>query len=560
MRARNHSVVLISSLLAATTICAAPAESEFVYLARPGDTLISIAGQMLAQANDWPKLQSLNKIEDPKRLQPQQAIRIPIALLKQEPANATLLNSNGAVTFTHANTPAGANNLQAGSALPEQSQITTGQNGFVSVRLPDGSTLNIPPASTVQLEKLRRYQATPAYNTQVLVQQGRVETQVAKQAPSSRFNINSPLAIAGVRGTAFRVQFDPETKSTRTEVEEGKIGLSANTTPHSTKKIKTATPELNLTAGFGAIASPDGQLGQAIALLPAPQLNPAETTQERTTLRFRPNLPDGKTAARYKTQIAQDPAFTNVLIEHISPAAEVKLAAPEDGAYFLRIRGVDAQGLEGQTTQQPFIVAARPEPPLLQAPNNQAKVRNTQLTLQWAEVANARYRLQIAAAANPTQALIDVTSDTPQHVLAIPQQLPLGEYVWRVATLTTKQGPWGDLSSFKLLAPPAGVAPPEESATQLSFRWPSEPSQTFVAQIATEATFKQPLLERPLNEPTLTIPRPAAGTYYIRYRAIDADGFVGPFSAAQRFTVQLRWTTGDGSAVNGSANAISFSQ
>jgi hypothetical protein len=33
------------------------------------------------------------------------------------------------------------------------------------------------------------------------------------------------------------------------------------------------------------------------------------------------------------------------------------------------------------------------------------------------------------------------------------------------------------------------------------------------------------------------VPLPSHGTYYMRYRAIDPDGFVGPYIAAQRFQV-----------------------
>ncbi len=45
------------------------------------------------------------------------------------------------------------------------------------------------------------------------------------------------------------------------------------------------------------------------------------------------------------------------------------------------------------------------------------------------------------------------------------------------------------------------------------------------------------LFEESFITPALDKPKPKSGTYYMRYRAIDADGFEGPFTAAQRFVV-----------------------
>jgi hypothetical protein len=55
--------------------------------------------------------------------------------------------------------------------------------------------------------------------------------------------------------------------------------------------------------------------------------------------------------------------------------------------------------------------------------------------------------------------------------------------------------------------------------------------------LANEPKFAKPLLAQTLHSPSVTLPLPNHGTYYMRYRAIDPDGFVGPFVAAQRFLV-----------------------
>jgi hypothetical protein len=43
--------------------------------------------------------------------------------------------------------------------------------------------------------------------------------------------------------------------------------------------------------------------------------------------------------------------------------------------------------------------------------------------------------------------------------------------------------------------------------------------------------------ERRLDQPSTSIARPEGGSYFMRVRATDADGFVGPFTRPQRIEV-----------------------
>jgi len=59
-------------------------------------------------------------------------------------------------------------------------------------------------------------------------------------------------------------------------------------------------------------------------------------------------------------------------------------------------------------------------------------------------------------------------------------------------------------------------------------------------QLSDDAAFGRVLVEQHLDEPRVTVPRPAGGTYYMRVQATDADGFVGPFSRTQTLQVPER--------------------
>jgi hypothetical protein len=98
---------------------------------------------------------------------------------------------------------------------------------------------------------------------------------------------------------------------------------------------------------------------------------------------------------------------------------------------------------------------------------------------------------------------------------------------------------------------PQTMAPVRDSGgKELSFGWPAEPGQSFLLQIAHDAGFKDLYLEKQLLQPGLSIPRPEPGTYYIRVRATDADGYVGAFSATQKLNIFSRWTSSDGQPVD----------
>ena len=55
----------------------APGVAEFVYRARPGDTLIGLSARLLLEPRRWPELQRRNAIADPRRIPLGSRIRIP---------------------------------------------------------------------------------------------------------------------------------------------------------------------------------------------------------------------------------------------------------------------------------------------------------------------------------------------------------------------------------------------------------------------------------------------------------------------------------------------------
>lgn len=518
-----------------------------------GDTLIGLSERYLEKPADWSRLQRLNKIANPKRLQPGSMVRIPLAWLREELASAEVLSVAGTVTGGD-----GAR-LAAGARLTPGAVVRTDADSFVTLRTPDGSLVAVQPRSEARISSVGRYVNTDIFSTLVRMVSGRIEALVNKLNGASRFEVQTDLAVAGVRGTKFRVATDrggaAAKPSAQTEVLEGAVGFAAGA---ASGQANATAQAVVVAAGYGSITDENGKPRPATALLPAPQIEAAAALQERLVARFR--FPPVSGAGRYQAQVASDRDFRLGIGDAGFTTAEIKFADLPDGEYFLRARAVDGLGLEGNDAVFAFRVKARPEPPLTTLPAPDGKLRATSASFNWAANPQAaNYRIQIAE----DEAFTRVVQD--QSVAAVEftsTALPFGEYFWRVRSIrgggpAADAGPWGDSRKFSLRPPPKSPEPPEETANGIAFNWSGEPGQRFLLQVARDALFTQLVEARELAEPKATIARPPQGTYYLRIRATDADGFVGPFTAPQRFVVINRvldsgganLTTGNGDPV-----------
>ena len=76
---------------------------------------------------------------------------------------------------------------------------------------------------------------------------------------------------------------------------------------------------------------------------------------------------------------------------------------------------------------------------------------------------------------------------------------------------------------------------------RLTLQWKSgSPGQTFQLQLARNREFSPLLKEEKLVEPKIQLQRPAGGVIYMRVKAIDSDGYEGPYvNHAARGALQL---------------------
>lgn len=508
------------------------APSAITYRARLGDTLSMIAERLTTKRSNWIALAKINAIRNDRAIPVGTAIVIPVALLLQDPGSAKVVALSGIVSATSADGK--TSSLEIGSTLYEGTRIETGQNSFLTLALADESRIALPSNSQVKLTSLRNARYTKSPVTEITVLQGRVDSRVSSLKESKgRFEVRSPLAVAGVRGTNFRV--DVSNNQMATEVLSGGVAVAQNNRPAA----------LTLQPGQGNVTDAHG-VGKAVKLLPEPEVSGGPALQERTTVRITVVPVPG--ARGYRTQIASDRAAQNILTEIDTGSGDIKIDGLADGNYFARMTAIDAQGLQGLPHVHAFKLKARPEPPLNIQPKG--KTRSANLTFSWSEMlAAGSYHLQVATDDKFSNPVIDEATLTSAQFST--EKLPLGSYFWRVATVLnrdgkTDHGPFGDAQAFTLMTP-VQLPKIDPAGNALAFSWQAEPGQKFVTEIARDAGFTSLFLTQATSAPEISIPNPPGGSYFIRIKAIDPDGYVGPFSAVQKIVVGSRWVTSDGS-------------
>ncbi len=516
-------ILLILLLLLAQTPDNAWAQ-YWIYTVRPGDSIWNVTEEYLADIGYWRRLQALNEIQHPERLPPGNRLRIPIAWLKLQPVAVRVVESRGEVEVAPATGQRAP--VSTGLLLSAGDAIRTGPTGSVTLEFGDHSRLSVQSNSYLILDRVSAYGETGMLDTRLRLEQGRADSRVVRQdRRGSSYEIWTPAAVSAVRGTRYRVGVaGPET---RTEVVEGTVSVAG------------AGRTWRAPARFGVLAEVGKPPAAPTPLLPPPATAGLPNRVERVPVRFQ--LAPLRGAVAYRMQIALDADFETLLFDTISKAPDIAGPDLPDGDYVLRLRGIDGRGLEGLDAYHRFTVKARPEPPFLLEPRPGAIVLERPPTLRWSKPEGADgYQVQLADSERFERPLILDTRQT-ETSLTPTQVSPPGWYYWRVATRTATggQGPFSDPQRFQL-QPAARADAPIVTQDSVVFRWSGAPGQRYQFQLAGDPEFTEPLINIRVTEPQATLAYPPSGIYYLRIKAIEADGREGPYSPIQQVNLPPR--------------------
>jgi hypothetical protein len=487
---------------------------------RQGDTLIGVVQQWTKPGTDWRTLATLNRIRDPRRLQPGSTVRIPRDLLLEEPMELDVLHAHGDVKVERPGVA--ATTLAGGMTVRSGDLVRTGRQSSVSLRAPDGSRIMLREDSVLHVLRHGKLGKNAVQDTALGLDKGAVDTQLAPTAAGHakpRLQIRTPVVNLGVRGTEFRTRSQGDESAV--EVLSGQVGAAGG-------KVS----EVPVQAGYGLVATPAGP-GAPMALPPAPDIQGLPLKVERLPLGLQWQA---AAAAGWRVQVHALGRPGQVLLDGVfkQPAAQWADDLP-DGRYGLRLRMVNEQGLEGRDGHFEFELRARPEPPFLSSPADRTRMAAAAQSLSWTrQPAAARYRLQVADSPDFAQPRIDRTDIRDPGVTV---EVPEGTQHWRVASVRTNgdTGPWSDAQSFTRVPRPEapGVDAPQAQPDGQLLRWRATPGMRYRLQVARDPAFSTLLADTVLDQPQWLLTKPEPGTYHVRVRSISPEGFEGPFGSPQ---------------------------
>lgn len=535
----------------------APAPTaDLVHTVQAGETLFGIADRFTGNPALWGDLQRHNRVPDPLRLPPGLAIRIPRAWLAPAPTYATVMYLSGAVRVRlpseNQETPA-----QPGQQLPEGSQIDVGGDGYLRLQMVDGSVARVPANSSLMLSRVRSQEVDHTTETRIDLKTGRVDAEVKpRETKAHRFEVETPLAVASVRGTQFGVEVQSDGTVTG-DVTRGVVALRG---ARPVQARKTASTGTSLQAGQGARVDNTGHVGDVRPLPGAPDLTAVPgVLADASFLRFALPAAVGDVTA-YRVRIARDAGLEDVLRNRKVPAgSDVQFDALDDGDYTLGVRAVDGVGLSGVESTRPLRVKARPVAPLIQQPSPDAVLRASAVEFACARPDGVeRFRLQVARDPGFDTLVLDTEMlQECRHTAA----LTPGRYHWRVASIRrlpsggADQGPFSSGRRFDLLAPPpTGPSPTARNDDgSLQLYWTAVPGYSYRVQVSRDMQFETTVYDQAQREPSLRVEHPPAGRYFVRIQTVDDEGNAGAFSPVQNVSVVTVLRDSDGNPVQDAA-------
>lgn len=503
---------------------------DWIYVVQPGDNLWTLTERHLKHLGYVGRLQRTNGIDNPYLLPPGTRLRIPLDWARRRLGVARVIGHGGSCTLARDGdvTPVA---ISMGTEVAVGDAVACAANSYVTLEFEDGSQLRVQPDSQIHLDAAWVYGDAGFFVNDVALPRGRTETSVPPRQPiTSRLRIVTPAATTSVRGTRFRVAADDTDGASRSEVERGRVSVNAQ------------QRSVSVLEGFGSVTHLGVAPSAAVPLLPPPDLQGLPAVLERVPLRF--TLPPLQGAAGYRGGVATDGGFTRLVAEFSADSTTLRGPDIPDGDYWLRVRGRDAQGIEGQDAVHRFTLNARPEPPFVLQPQVGGSAGVTPEFAWTAHPQADHYALEVAGDAGFEAPLITKREVRDTRFRA-PGPMPPGRYAWRIATVSSTEGrgPNSDVMPFRVPYPGPSAEAPELSRDRLIIQWTQPaPGQTFWFQLANDAQFTKLRVDQAVAEPRIDLPRPRGGRYFLRIRTVEADGFAGPFGKPQQITVpHSRW-------------------
>ena len=303
---------------------------------------------------------------------------------------------------------------------------------MAKLRFADDSVVDVQQNSNIEIRASYQIAGRETYVTLLKLNRGRTEIGAnPSHTIGNSLQVETPSAIAAVRGTQFRVAADGDIALQETL--DGQVAFSG--AEHGV--LQTVL----LAKGYGSVIEKNQAPLAPIVLPEVPNVSGLPSQLEQVDVAFELKPRPGDTA--FVSQLARDAEFTQIIQQQTTPAmptTKVLLGALVDGQYFLRLRAQESHGLQGQDAIHAFTVKARPIAILELLEPAAVGISSAPITFKWTpNPQNAIYTLQIAQDAQFDNKVYEGMTTATQLTLQkkfADEHLKGGQYFWRVISAT----------------------------------------------------------------------------------------------------------------------------
>lgn len=222
-------------------------------------------------------------------------------------------------------------------------RISTGADGLISLRLEDGSIVQLLPRSDMRMQQAKRNRLYTRFDTHLLLNKGEMLRKLPEGDNQQRnADLTTGSANIGVRGTEFRVTADRE--GTSVTVVRGKVAVG-----------DTQGNQQELTENYGLRVDRQSGLQEAAVLLPPPELLQPLPSQRIETQQLLLEWVPTARASEYLLEISADSAFNALLFQLRTPLPQHAVTLPMDAPLFWRVSSIDEQNLPGRPSESRIV-------------------------------------------------------------------------------------------------------------------------------------------------------------------------------------------------------------
>lgn len=526
-------------VLFAVFMLAAPQSmaEDWLYTVRKGDTIWGLSHKYLKDPLKFQEIQKYNNVEFDRQIPPGVTLKFPMEYLKFAPAEVEVTAINGTAHFVRRGAK---EQLKLEHKLVLNDILSTEKDSSVALLFADGSELLLGENSELAFDVQTKWGETGMVDSRMRLMKGSAEGRVKPLiGPGANFEVQTPSAVATVRGTEFRVRVDESDSGVVfNEVDEGIVSVQLHENKTSVKQ------------GFGLKTATNLPLTKPKALLPEPIfVNPQKKYPGHpVTLTWQPI--DG--AKAYSIELFEDAAMTKLVHKEKLALNQVQLPSVPLGQYSVRVRAIDREGLQGLNSSYRFTISPVPSSPSLMFAHDDL-LAGTPIHYRWTAVDGAqKYRWRLAKDKQFRSIVEEIELDANERKQ--PKGLPAGTYYWKVAA--GNENGYGQPSAptrFDVRLPTVPVLTPIDSEMpsdeSLNLNWGAvELATEYHWQIASDEEFSNIVEEgrtegtgvtvNDLPEQSLYIRVAAEGPYnQNRYSKVSNVNVVEPSDGKTAFSI-----------------------